>query len=1083
MVFLPSGRTGKVKFVFTDEQRLLGFSPIGTEAILDAIGMNNVSLWCTSQVLLNHGVLVPRTKLTTNAIEGRINAISSHYPISNSIHAMGVAIHETTTMRGFHIIGDDLNIAAMWANMFNYECNVKGWDVAAKCMCWTAFPPASVYIPYLDLDERDQEGNFDRVWRTRVQPTIAIIHGALKAKVPDAKTVIFFNNRRDKDGLWKYSFHIHWPDVCVDNIMKWKEFLLSLSELPRKVLWTCKQGVWTVRPDDKTPIFDPAVYSGRRQLFRGPFCGKFGQLDATMLPCTLKLVDGVYEFQRKVYAVNEMIVHILSARIAKSPEGLAMLHFGTAITRPLPLTPAAEPEGDLQISALEDVKDCPLTNFVAPIFLNFILPAWQQKRREDLMKSRCRGAAVPEKIVLTKNTKGRKPGERFYAVAGDTFCEMDDAHVHTKNPSVIGVVVDFFKATIRQSCFACGTRGPVYFFLHANNRVGIATEHESQFTGMQYWAPCASPHQFLLDYYSDSFVQQRVTRTLWAYEHESRVWRTDTNGNMVVGGLIDDLNRRHGAYLRMYKAHILDRQIDRLDRTDPEEAKEQEKKLKDQARKFMKDNTPFMAITATTRGKIIDELRSFQIHREVAEMNSFDHLVPMKNGKCINVFTGEVCDMERHHFFTSCVDAEICTEVDDIKEIKALFQEISTGDAEKCLYLKRICGYCFTFLVHDRKMYVLLGSGSNAKGMLKQFVMDISKGPEGFDSRAKNLQQNFWADRGNINVGSESATPESYELQNKTLLYTDDIAPVPMDNNKLKRIVAAEASSGRGLYGKPVDIKVRGKVMWTTNFQPAGPGEDIAYWERLSMIPMLAKYLETGAIDALNFRFRKDHARYLMLLEKKDAFFTIVIRKLIKYYRSLPWDTSRQRPATLPAFPLPRSVRKAVDEARARRFPLAAFVKEYTCKTTDSKEYMKLDDLFPNYITYLDNINELKAKRETTQSQFQELMATSMDMLCVGGIFEGYRMTKQVMATKRSHFDDAPREDSYNPLPHADLPHFPRRPEGFYLDRALPPAQTTTPSEPTPSELTLRPQSPPRLARSMAALQEHLQARGLSFPS
>ncbi len=1025
----------KSRMAFTDDNRLKGFAPVGIEAILQASKLNNSALWCVSQTLSRGGVLVPRSKLSMAAIEQRIAAIASHYPINDGNHAMGVAVHETFTMRGFHMIGDDVDIATLWANLYLYEVNIKGWDVGANAVCWTASSPNAVYVPYIDIDERDLEGNFHRVWTSRIAPTIKIIHDALSSRVPNLKSVIFFNNRPDGD-LWKYSFHVHWPQVGVSNVLKWKSFLLSLTDLPRKLKWEKKPLVgWVVTHDDKTPIFDPAVYGGTRQLFRGPFCGKNGAANSVMLPCVLRKTDDVFGFHRKQYTLDECVAHILDARISRSPNGLIMLEFGgveRSISTPTPLVDVTE-ASDVPVSSPDQDKNCPILDFVMPFFRVSVLPKWQKMRHEMLMTLRSQGGTVPlTNLRLKKNVSGRRPGQRFMSVEGDTFCEIDDSHAHNKSRDVIGITVDFFKGTIQQSCFACQKRGAIYQFLHADNRIEISTESDCRFTATSFWGPSDTPYQLILDYYMEMFVQQRLTRTLWVYDQESCIWRTDLAGNMVTGKLADDLNQKHRRYLKEYKLTVVAKQIANLARTfpddDEEERKVRVKKVEESARVFMKKNTPLLHFSATSRGKIIDELKSYTIHREVADMNRFSEFIPMKNKKFVNVFTGEVSDMEAQHFFTSCVNAEFSTDTEDLQEIEQLFKELSTGDIKKCAYIKMISGYCFTFLVHDRKFYVLLGSGSNGKGLLKQFIMDISKGPEGFDSRAKNLLQSYWAFGGNQNTSPENATPESYELQNKTFLYTDDISPVPLDTNKLKRVVAAEDQSGRGLYGKPVDIKVRGKVMWTTNYPPAGPGEDIAYWERASYIPMGAKYVEKGP-DPLNFRFLKNYARYQSLLEKKDAFFTIVVRELIAYYKLLPWDNVRKQPAELGPFPMPPSVLKRIFDARAQRFPLAAFVKEYTTKTRETREYAKVNELFTDYITYLDNINELKIKRETTLSTFEQLIATSLDMIVMDGFVEGIKIVKHVIASKRSYLDENVH-DMGPPVGYAQ-----NHPDGFFLDR------------------------------------------------
>lgn len=268
-------------------------------------------------------------------------------------------------------------------------------------------------------------------------------------------------------------------------------------------------------------------------------------------------------------------------------------------------------------------------------------------------------------------------------------------------------------------------------------------------------------------------------------------------------------------------------------------------------------------------------------------------------------------------------------------------------------------------------------------------------------------------------TGPEQATPESYELQNKTVYYTDDIMPIPLDANKLKRIVAGEEQSGRPLWGKPGSIHPRGKVLWTSNFDPNGPGEDNAYWERASYLPMLTKYVPAGGgVDPTRYRFEQNHVRYQKLLEKRNGFFSVTVKALATYYQSLEWDSIKRQPATLSSFPLPKVVETAVSEARARALPLAAFMKEYTKTGTHPLEYVKIEDLFQNYMLYLDNVNEQRTKRNTTQTSFVALLASSLEINCAAGAVDGRMLVKKVVRRSDYSFEshqDAPiRGDYFN---------------------------------------------------------------------
>lgn len=1006
------GTGGRARVCFNANNGSQGAKPLGLEALLDTCNLNNSALWCTSQAFFRNGVLVPRAKLTTPAIEQRLSSISQLYPINEGSRALGMAVHEKENLRGFHMFGDDDDIARLWASLYLQDEAVRGWDVVQKAMCWTASAPGTVFVPYIDLDEKGTEDDFHRVWTTRVLPTIQAIQRELRVVVPDEaidiRPVIFFNFREAAE-LYKFSFHLHWPALGIENIMHWKNFLLEIVDMPRKHLWVKKGGGWEVKHDDKAPIWDPAVYSGRRQLFRGPFCGKGDNRSAFMVPCAVQEVRGLWEPVFREYDHATIVRAVLNARIAKWPDGLTMLTLAAPPSRSVPVRGAREEEdaGGYPSLGISAAEQSPLMDFVSPFLFKSILPKWQVMRQKLAFALGARGAVVPvQNLRVSRNIPGNRGGVRFLAIEGDTFCETDPAHVHTQSHGVVGIEIDFTRCTIRQTCFACNKMGELYCFLHTNNRIEIVTQVDSQFTAITHWQKTKNPHQLLLDYHWDIFIHQRATRTVWAFDKDSGVWRTDTGGNMVIGKMIDELNEKHIAYLKAYKNIIIAKQIAARNRMVPDGDQDGAEvfllRLHTDARKFMGDNTPFISMTPTNRCKVIDDIRGYAIQREARDMNKFPHLIPMKNKKYYNVYTGEIGDMEADHLFTSCVNAEITTDDDEIKEIEAWFAEISTGDKEKCVYIKRISAYCFTFLEHDRKFYVLWGSGQNGKGATKEFIMKICSGPEGFDSRGKNLLQAFWSDRGNANQAPENCTPESCELMNKTFYYTDDIGPIALDVAKLKRVVAAEPQSGRGLYGKPVDIKPRGKTMWTTNVVPNGPGEDNAYWDRVVLLKMLTKYIPgLPAAEPDRFRFPKDHCRYLSLLELLDGFFTVSVRALTAYYQSLEWDAVKKAPKSLGSFPLPQAVQQTMVEARALALPLAAFIQTYTTRTNEPLQCVTVEDLFKNYLVHLENINESKTRRSTTQNSFTSLMGSALDVHVVQGVFEGIRLLRQVVPSMK----------------------------------------------------------------------------------
>ncbi len=1032
-----------------------GIHPIGIQGLLDACGLNKENLWQRSRGLFAAGVLCPRAALTNDMVEKRIDDISQRYPLNDKSKAMGVLVREkrlrskggTYLFRGDHVIGDCADLAAFWVDLYLGNTAIPDWTIRSEAMCWSGLTPGNVFVPYIDLDECAPSGTFSVVWSSRVVPCVKAITDALVALGMDTPRAFVTMNTRTSGhpGLEKFSFHVHFPGIGVRTIGAWKNFLLGIDELPRAVDWvTGEDGTLQsiVRPGNP-PIVDMAVYGGRSQLFRGPYCGKRGDDLAIMYPIRVS-DDGhggfTYELKDETSGASResMIACLLRTRITAFPSEVAILELpehvlkrnvssaGVTLVRPACATPSVAPMDP----TIENIH-----RFIMPFLERFILPEWQNFRQRILVSiGGVAGAVVPtSNLVISHERPAGLPGRTgrsFFTVQGDTFCECDARHVHTSSPGRIGLVVDYLRATIAQTCFVCGPGVvfPVYSFLHTGNQIRIEPRGRCGHSRVSCWSKAASPHQVLLDFYWDKFVYQRSTQMLYVYDDDARVWRANTNGNTIVGKLIENVNRRHSEYLNAQRRVFMDSEIARLDAgeeesepddlTDEDDDEKQPKRpprdraeavrrIESRARKFVAKRTPFVTFTAASRGKLLAELRSYVVHTETVLMNPYENLIPMKNRQCIDVFTGIITDMEPRHLFTSVVDAQFNPEDPNIPTINDWFDEISTGDKAKAVYLKRIGAYCFTFLVHDRKYYILVGSGKNGKGMFKEFIVLISNGPSGYESRVKMLNGSFWSARANANASPESPTPEAFDMRNTTFFYTDDIGPVALDTAKLKRVVGGEDQSARGLYGDPCCVKPRGKVMHTSNFDPAGPGDDQAYWERTVVVKMRTKYVEDASqVDRTKYRFLKDQAVYRRLLTMLDAFFTITVQELIAYYKTVTTPSSGNLPL-LVSLPVPPEIQAATAEAKEKRLPLAAFMRIAMEDVKEPLFFATLSETFDNYMVYLRNCNETAIAKITTSAKFEELLALALDVRVVRmqgrALVEGKRLVKPVTEHPATH--------------------------------------------------------------------------------
>jgi hypothetical protein len=885
--------------------------------------------------------------------------------------------------------------------------------------------PTHYFVPYIDIDELGTEDGFSELWGTRVKKCIDLVCTFLGQWHPNPRYQVFFNSRwSDKHpGLRKYSFHVHFCQSLVGNIDSFKAALRNLSGMPARRVWT-KTGPtsYKITEDPRGFIFDSSVYGGAKQLFRGPFCGKAGNPSAKMVPVTI-VEDGPSNFTIKSHDDDdERAAYIFLARISSTKcdtAGMVTCALPGDDEKHLPPVDDMTSQDPFTFAEGEEDKEpneivpptSPTYDFLKPIIYNEVLPAWQAKRDQLAKKSSGGGFTVPlHNLSIGKDSPHHRQAHvRVLKVKGDTFCETDSNHYHSTNPyGVISLFIDLHKCLVWQYCYACGKAGEKFYFLHVGNRVDIKDAPNAKLTKECYYQKIDAPYGFLLSYYADLFCLHPPTETLYVLDSENMVWRTGSSANAVIGKLFDSVNGKYSSYIQERQTFIMESEMKVLEsRRDvtPQEKLIAQKRLVEDGRKFINKHKSLMTISVSARAKFVEDLRNFPVRMRVPEMNAKAHLIPMRNLQAYDVFTGETHGFQSRNLFTGILDAELTVDSADLKSVDEWFLEIATGNREKATYLQIISGYMMTFLMHDRKFYVMKGTGKNGKGIHKQFLVSILSGCRNAEPRWKALNQNFWERKANSNSSAEAPSPEAHGMLNKTLFYTDDIERVTIDAGKVKRVVAGEVMSGRGLYSKPVVIEPKGKILWTTNHTIDLPGNDNAAWERFNQIDYNTKYVEKPEmVDVANFKILQNDVAVQELLMKTDAFFTLSVRALTTYYRSLRFNPQTGQPLTLTHFPVPDCVNAAKAEARSQQLPLANFIRTHTTPTDHPLYFCEITELFLAYISFLDVENERRVRNETTQTSFVRQLATSLEIKCSDSHVIGVRLTSH--PAKRARTDE-----------------------------------------------------------------------------
>lgn len=963
-----------------------GIRPLGLANYLALTNYKSAFTWSRNIQVLEHGCLVTHYKRKGN-LERTIQRMCERAPMVDSGKRLvsAVAIDAADAPNARYLIGDPDDIAQLWLSPVNFG-TYTSFRNEHSGLHWTSMQHDHLFVPFLCLDEFHDEDCFHTVW-DRIRAPIQTVYDALREGTDDhdSNRLILFNRREVDTNLWKFSFHIHFYDWRCSNIDDFCLFLQNLKQIPRKSLWTKgpEPNTW-IQTASGACIFDLNVYKGRDTILRGPFCGKMDTPDTMLRPIQVtSTFDGADVTYTPIESKARDHDVVLQARVcAPTNAHTREILFGAV---------KIEPEDNQQ----QPVSMLPLQEdymaFWTPILLDQIIPRWQLYRLSLAQKQRTEaGCSVPTLDLKIEELKCNVPLHKNITIIGDTFCETCDSHTHFDRP--MQVMLDFVDLQIYQVCPYSKKQGHKMHFMGRGN-ISICPKQKLEDQG--FYKPVGRNfHAFLLDYYKDSFVKHEDT--LYVFDSTTKIWVEGEAAKMIVGEMVDSINTNYGAYLYHAQREKINRSVEAKEvlmmlqrgtnpETDEDKAKVDAYRLKKEnaAKSFITKNKLFISMPATTRARLLQEIASFRCHQIVDTMDP-PHLIAMKNGSCYNVYTGQVRPIQKTDRFTSYCNAQLSRDQADCKAIDDWFSEITCGNAQWAELFKRTAGYCMTHQTHDRKFYVLKGNGRNSKGLYKQFLARILEAPNS-PTRWVNLQPNFWEIQ--KNQSAEGPSPVTASLINKTMYYTDDLTRFNINSGKLKSMVGHEPQSGRMLHSKQITFIPKGKVLWTTNNFPKIPGDDLACWERYVLLLFLARYVEEPKPD--RFEYKQDQSRYFQLLEKSDAFFTLCLEALTRYYRTLmlPGQTT---PQYLGPMDIPLDLIEARRLARHDAFPMAQFVDERL--EIRPTAWVDATVAFDAFLDFLHKKNY--TRQDMNFQAFQEQLTSSMDITIQNGVLFGYGLKR-----------------------------------------------------------------------------------------
>lgn len=1062
-VYIGDTRGLVMSSIITAEDAETPFGVQSMQTVLDRLQFNRLrDTFLTKQQILNQGVLITsarnysdpnhkdfmKTKLIGVADKSGAQSYLAHVSFDRPPTGSSKQAHGRARPRNGKIFASRARISKFLAMVTELPVGSK----FAGCVefyntayYWEYFHPQTpLYVhPYTDIDfkmKNSEELKFDDVWRHVDKARRLMTEALLAGCDRDNLEVMVLFCRRICGDHTKFSFHLHWPEVIMDDMS-------TLAALVRQVNAQCP------KQPGGADIIDTAPY-GSNQLLRGPYCGKYKEgLAAALMPIRIATVvenDGSTRFVH-VPDTTTPRWEIISKSCICTPFDEASSSFVHVVINMVPRVLARNPQAGVVPVANENKKDyAKWMGFWMPILQRFIIPNFVVFRQH---LARASGVVVtfPDTTspLFTASDVRRVqgyPASFRVTIEGDTFCEYDNGatpHVHNFNHNAISYVVDLHKGKIFQQCVKCRPVGPAikwYHFIKYDDLTfdildaDVAETLQTDFVTVK---PTSTRYiAFFMQFFYEQVVYARDVKQVLVYDKMSGTWKGGLDGNGLVLSLINQLNAHYRDYTEVRNQYICNKTLADWRRNNPsateEERDDKRKKCMDACRKHNQSIGDIWRLTVQSRQTLLKSLQPDVHPHQVDTMEPNANLVPLLNGQCIDVFTWHQRAIKPTDYFVSCLNSEICSiDDDDVNEFTSWQYQVCCGDDDYLKYKLRIMGLSLTMFNFDRAFYMPLGPvGRNGKSseshLFNEVTMKITP------ARGYYISREYLTKQGQDRKGANAADTVMMDLANKTIIIADECRDTLLDGALIKTLVSGDTTSGRNLYEtERSNINNKGTLWIIANSTLKLDYTDAALMDRLRILPYNARWVSNPS----DVQSKMNDISQSMWVFQDDPFFkekklnkwtsamtTKCLYELHCFLKSLPSDPEDpSRPAKLQRIPVPQSIVKFTKEKIAKEHPVLSFITTYMGITSELKDFATVELVFSQFMRFGKNENSSRI-RHMPRPVFQEAMLKEDIDVIRGedGInrFNGWKMVKDVPNLDKDDLDaDALHNSFYVPPP------------------------------------------------------------------
>ena len=297
------------------------------------------------------------------------------------------------------------------------------------------------------------------------------------------------------------------------------------------------------------------------------------------------------------------------------------------------------------------------------------------------------------------------------------------------------------------------------------------------------------------------------------------------------------------------------------------------------------------------------------------KLNSANDLLPLKNGKIINLKTLEIRDRTHRDLFTFECPVSF---VKETPHADKFFKDLMPKTEER-EYLRKILGYQLTGDTSGRLFCIWYGNGSNGKGKVISVLKKIlGKFYTEADKAVFCKQQN---------TSSGSASPHLFALLNKRCIgYSEGETSDNFELNEsvCKQISGEDDISCRGLFKDQITFKSIGKLNFLTNHIPKLSGEK-AVKDRLRLISFKQEFADNPKKGQ-----KKRDPDFVNKIETiyLDEVFSWMVKGSKEYFKDMMIN-------------MPKSFEDETEEMLSKEDSITSFFKNIMVITKDNKDIIK----------------------------------------------------------------------------------------------------------------------------------------------